>query len=92
MAKGPFHFKSFSVEQDGAAMKVGMDGMVLGSWTDVNGVDLAIDIGAGNGYVGLMLLQRMAQGTKVYGVELEPDAAQQVHRKLEQSTVCRKNS
>jgi len=77
MAKGPFHFKSFSVEQDGAAMKVGMDGMVLGSWTNVKGVNLAIDIGAGNGYVGLMLLQRMAQGTKVYGVELEPSAAQQ---------------
>ena len=45
MAKGPFHFKTFSVEQDGAAMKVGMDGIVLGSWSDVEGVKLAILVG-----------------------------------------------
>ena len=77
MAKGPFHFKTFSVEQDGAAMKVGMDGIVLGSWSDVEGVKLAIDVGAGNGYVGLMLLQRMAVGSHVLGVELEPQAAAQ---------------
>ena len=77
MAKGPFHFKEFTVQQDGAAMKVGMDGIVLGSWTDVSGVDLAVDAGSGNGYVGIMLLQRMNLGGHVIGVELEPGAARQ---------------
>ena len=77
MAKGPFHFKSFSVEQDGAAMKVGMDGIVLGATTPVEGVHLAMDIGSGNGYVGLMLLQRMSAGSHVIGVEIEPEAARQ---------------
>ena len=38
MAKGPFHFKTFTVEQDGAAMKVGMDGIVLGCWSPIDGV------------------------------------------------------
>ena len=77
MARGPFHFKAFSVEQDGAAMKVGTDGIVLGCWTNVTGVKLALDAGAGNGYVGIMLMQRMATGGRVIGVELEPEAAQQ---------------
>lgn len=77
MAKGPFHFKRFSVQQDGAAMKVGTDGIVLGCWTPVEDVQLAIDAGAGNGYVGIMLLQRMAPGGHVVGVELEPGAALQ---------------
>lgn len=77
MARGPFHFKAFSVEQDGAAMKVGMDGIVLGSTTSVDGVQLAMDVGSGNGYVGLMLLQRMPSGSHVIGVELEPEAARQ---------------
>ena len=76
MARGPFHFKAFSVEQDGAAMKVGTDGIVLGCWTDVDGVRVVVDAGAGNGYVGIMLMQRMAEG-KVIGCELEPDAAKQ---------------
>lgn len=77
MAKGPFHFKAFSVEQDGAAMKVGMDGIVLGATTCVDGAQLVMDVGAGNGYVGIMLLQRMAKGSRLIGVELEPEAAKQ---------------
>ena len=76
MARGPFHFKAFSVEQDGAAMKVGTDGIVLGCWTEVDGVRTVVDAGAGNGYVGIMLMQRMTEG-KVIGCELEPDAAKQ---------------
>ena len=76
MARGPFHFKAFSVEQDGAAMKVGTDGIVLGCWTEVDGVRTIVDAGAGNGYVGIMLMQRMTEG-KVIGCELEPDAAKQ---------------
>ena len=77
MARGPFHFKAFSVEQDGASMKVGTDGIVLGCWTDVKGASIVLDAGAGNGYVGIMLMQRMARGGKVIGCELEPSAARQ---------------
>lgn len=77
MAKGPFHFKRFSVQQDGAAMKVGTDGIVLGCWSPVQEARRVLDIGAGNGYVGIMLLQRMKPGGSLFAVELEPDAAQQ---------------
>lgn len=77
MARGPFHFKTFTVEQDGAAMKVGTDGIVLGCWTNVKGAQRVMDAGAGNGYVGIMLMQRMERGGKVIGCELEPQAATQ---------------
>ena len=80
MARGPFHFKSFTVEQDGAAMKVGTNGIVLGCWTNVKGAHHVIDVGAGNGYVGIMLMQRMAPGGKVIGCELEPQAAEQAKK------------
>ena len=77
MAKGPFHFKTFTVGQDGAAMKVGTDGIVLGCWCPVQDARRVMDIGAGNGYVGIMLLQRMIPGAELFGVELEPNAALQ---------------
>ena len=77
MAKGPFHFKRFSVQQDGAAMKVGTDGIVLGCWTPIEKATRILDAGAGNGYVGIMLLQRMTSEARLTGVELEPTAAEQ---------------
>lgn len=75
MAKGPFHFKRFSVEQDGAAMKVGTDGIVLGCWTPIGTAQTILDAGAGNGYVGIMLLQRTDSKAQLIGVELEENAA-----------------
>ena len=83
MAKGPFHFKTFSVQQDGAAMKVGTDGIVLGCWSPIKQARRVLDVGAGNGYVGIMLLQRMAPGGHLFGVELEPDAAKQTQDNYE---------
>jgi len=77
MAKGPFHFKSFSVQQDGAAMKVGTDGIVLGCWTPIRDARRILDAGAGNGYVGIMLLQRAQPESHLFGVELEEAAARQ---------------
>lgn len=77
MAKGPFHFKRFTVEQDGAAMKVGTDGIVLGCWTPIRDARTVLDAGAGNGYVGIMLLQRMEPDSTLIGVEIEHDAAAQ---------------
>lgn len=77
MAKGPFHFKTFFVEQDGAAMKVGTDGIVLGCWTPIDGARTILDAGAGNGYVGIMLLQRAEAKCHLIGVELEAQAASQ---------------
>ncbi len=59
MASQVFHFKKFSVEQEGAAHPVGTDGVLLGAWADVEGCRSILDIGTGTGLVALMLAQRL---------------------------------
>lgn len=58
-------------------MKVGTDGIVLGCWTPVRNARRVLDAGSGNGYVGIMLLQRMAADARLLGIEIEPSAAEQ---------------
>ena len=49
-----FYFKQFGVRQEKAAMKVGIDGVLLGSWVRFNRVDRVLDVGAGTGLLALM--------------------------------------
>ncbi len=51
-----FRFKRFTVEQDLCAMKVGMDGVLLGAWA--KGGKRILDIGTGTGLIALMMAQR----------------------------------
>jgi tRNA1Val (adenine37-N6)-methyltransferase len=53
-----FEFKQFRVEQHKAAMKVGTDGVLLGSWTHLNSAKKILDVGTGTGLIALMLAQR----------------------------------
>jgi tRNA1Val (adenine37-N6)-methyltransferase len=54
-----FRFKQFAVYHDLCAMKVGIDGVLLGAWTPVLKSDQNIlDIGTGSGLIALMLAQR----------------------------------
>jgi tRNA1Val (adenine37-N6)-methyltransferase len=77
MPADTFHFKAFSVDQSGAAMKVGSDGCVFGAWVGVNDCESILDLGTGNGYLGLMALQRASATCRLIGVEIEPGAAEQ---------------
>lgn len=74
MASPPFHFKKFSVEQDGAAHRVGTDGVLLGAWADVENCARTLDIGTGTGLVALMLAQRNEKSL-VTAVEIHPESA-----------------
>jgi tRNA1Val (adenine37-N6)-methyltransferase len=58
MSAGWFQFKQFMVRQDEPVFRVGTDGVLLGAWTDVNGVDSVLDIGTGTGLLALMMAQR----------------------------------
>lgn len=57
-------------------MKVGTDGVLLGVWAGVEGVNSILDIGAGTGLIALMLAQR-APAALVHGVELDEGSANQ---------------
>lgn len=82
MSNSVFRFKRFAVEQSGAAMKVGTDGVLLGAWARVEPSQKCfLDIGAGTGVIALMLAQRAsditAAGVSVDAVEVDEGSARQ---------------
>jgi len=58
MANPYFRFKQFTVYHDRCAMKVGIDGVLLGIWTNIENTSHILDIGTGTGLIALMLAQR----------------------------------
>lgn len=55
---GVFHFKHFSIIQEGASMKVGTDAMILGSLIPKGKYINALDVGTGTGVLALMIAQK----------------------------------
>lgn len=69
-----FRFKQFQVAQQGAAMKVGTDSVLLGAWAPLpEAPGQLLDVGSGNGLLGLMLAQRCPSGD-IEAVEVDPEA------------------
>lgn len=81
----PFRFKKFSVAQDQCAMKVGTDGILLGSWTSIEyAPDFVLDIGAGTGLLSLMLAQRCPNAS-IHSIDIDKKAHIQSTRNYEAS-------
>lgn len=78
-----FQFKQFRIEQEQAAMKVGIDGVLLGAWTSVNDCRQMLDVGTGTGLIALMVAQRSA--AHVTAVEIEKKAAEEAARNVQAS-------
>lgn len=53
-----FRFKQFEVEHSRSSMKVGMDSIILGCWTDIPPGSRILDVGTGCGILALMCAQR----------------------------------
>lgn len=68
-----FQFKQFRIEQERCAMKVGVDGVLLGAWTDVSQTKNILDVGTGTGLIALMLAQR--SNAQITAIEIEKNAA-----------------
>ena len=69
-----FQFKQFRIEQHFAAMKVNTDGVLLGAWTNIDGVDTVLDVGTGTGLIALMIAQRN-QNSFITGIDIDQHAA-----------------
>ena len=66
-------------------MKVGTDGVLLGSWTPINNNPFSIlDIGAGTGIIALMLAQR-SHAEQIDALEIDEDAYEQAVENFENS-------
>ena len=81
----PFHFKQFSIEQDRCAMKVGMDGVLLGAWVRVNNAKSFLDVGTGTGLISLQIAQRFNNVEKIQAIDVDEDAVCQANQNFNNS-------
>ena len=75
MSSSSFTFKQFTVYHDICAMKVGVDGVLLGAWTPVNSAARILDVGTGSGLIALMLAQRSE--AEITAIDLDDGAIRQ---------------
>lgn len=71
MDRNQFKFKKFTIDQTGATMKIGTDGVLLGAWTAPGRARRILDIGVGTGVISLMMAQTSMSETKIDGVEID---------------------
>ena len=67
-----FKFKKFNIIQERSAMKVGTDGVLLGSWISCEKRNRILDVGSGTGLISLMVAQRNLD-CKITGIEIDKD-------------------
>lgn len=82
MSNNYFKFKQFRINQEGSAMKVGTDGVLLGAWTEIDGTDRILDIGTGSGLIAIMLAQRTNVNAKIDAVEIDDSAYEQAFENI----------
>jgi tRNA1Val (adenine37-N6)-methyltransferase len=78
-----FNFKQFTVYHDKCAMKVGIDGVLLGAWAEIGSATRILDIGTGTGLIALMLAQR--SDSAIVGIDIDADASLQACENVENS-------
>lgn len=99
MGNERFDFKQFSIRQDKCAMKVGTDGVLIGSLDlsagnpitpirEGNSPFSVLDIGTGTGLIALMTAQKLASKNirfHIDAIEIDSDAAVQAEENAEAS-------
>lgn len=79
-----FRFKQFNLNQEGCAMKMGTDAMLLGALAQPHDAQNILDIGTGTGVLSLMLAQRCPDAI-IDAVEIDPTAAKCAKENFENS-------
>jgi len=75
MSNPYFRFKRFTVYHDLCAMKVGVDGVLLGAWADCRNIKYVLDVGTGSGLIALMLAQRSK--AFIHAIDIDENACKQ---------------
>lgn len=79
-----FSFKQFTVYHHHCAMKVGIDGVLLGAWAEVKNAGRILDIGTGTGLIALMLAQRN-QNAHIEAIDIDSGAVLQANENVRNS-------
>lgn len=78
-----FKFKQFVIVQKYSAMKVGIDGVLIGAWADISGARSILDVGTGTGLIAIMMAQR--SDAAITAVEIDKPAADEAEFNFAQS-------
>jgi tRNA1Val (adenine37-N6)-methyltransferase len=79
-----FKFKKFTIIQEKSAMKVGTDGVLLGSWVSCKKFNKILDVGCGTGLITLMLAQRNLNSS-ITGIEIDNIASKEAQLNMSNS-------
>lgn len=71
---GTFRFKQFTVDDSRCGMKIGTDGVLLGSWARAGNASSVIDAGTGSGLIALMMAQRYRHA-RIIGIDIDESSA-----------------
>ncbi len=75
MSNNWFQFKQFLINQDKTAMKVGVDGVLLGAVSHLGNALSVLDVGAGTGLLSFMAAQK--SNAQITAIEIEKNAFNQ---------------
>lgn len=81
MSNNFFRFKQFAVYQEYCAMKVGTDGVLLGSWVDIVRCNNILDVGTGTGLIALMLAQRSSKAI-IDAIDIDEGSVMQANQNI----------
>ncbi|MFD2553211.1 tRNA1(Val) (adenine(37)-N6)-methyltransferase [Sphingobacterium tabacisoli] len=79
-----FKFKEFEVNQEGCAMKINTDGVLLGAMVEAQEPIRILDVGSGTGVIALMLAQRFPDAM-VDAVDIDETAYQRTEENFKTS-------
>lgn len=80
----PFQFKNFFIDDTNTPMKVGIDGVLLGVWSEAKNNSSILDVGAGSGLVSLILAQRYIDA-EIFAIEIHSDAYIECNKNFDSS-------
>ncbi|MCL2597291.1 MAG: methyltransferase [Paludibacter sp.] len=84
MGNSYFQFKKFTVFHNCCTFKVGVDGVLLGAWADVEGITNVLDVGTGSGLIALMIAQRNCTA-KIKAIDIDNNSVLQAQENFRNS-------
>lgn len=79
-----FRFKQFAVWHHRSSMKVGVDGVLIGCWTDLTEAKRILDVGTGCGLIALIMAQRSPY-SEIIGIDIHEDSVMEARLNVESS-------